>query len=411
MRYIIYTLLAVGLTFGLLQLDEIDPNNYVKIYLAGYAIEMNVIGFIVATLLLVLTLYVLLRMFRALITAPSRYGRWRNRRKIIVADNDLGSGYLSLIKGDWRAAEKRLTAHADNSPIPYVSYLAAAQAAQEQGKLAERDDYLSRAYKAAPQETLAIGLTKARLHQVAGQWNMARATLEDIHSLGKNNPQYTAMLMQVHQQSKNWQDAKSLLPVARKQDALDEHTLNQIEAQVLAANLDEAIDKDAAWRALSRAQRKSRAVITRYCAYLIEQDRSAEAEKLLKAAMQDAWHDQYLEMFSQLNSKAPAKARRVAEGYLLAQPENPYANLAAGRHAMLEGNSDLAKKYLHAAITFGQLPAAYRWLGELFESLNEGQKALKLFKSGLLAHEKRARTPSSLAFDGLELDGPTKSQL
>lgn len=397
MRYLVYTLLAVGLAFGLLQLDEIDSNNYVKIYLAGYAIEMNAIGFIVAALLLVLVLYVALRTLRALITAPRRYGKWRNRRKVRVADNDLGSGYLSLIKGDWRAAEKRLTAHADNSLIPYVSYLAAAQAAQEQGKLAERDDYLSRAYKAAPQETLAIGLTKARLHQVAGQWNMARATLEDIQSLGEANPQFTAMFMQVHQQSRNWQDAKTLLPIARKQGALDEITLDKIEVQVLAASIDEAIDKDTAWRALSRTQRKSSAVITRYCAYLIEQDRSAEAEKILKAAMQDTWNDQYLEIFSQLNSKAPAKARRVAEGFLLAQPENPYANLAAGRHAMQEGNTELAKKYLHAAISFGQLPAAYRWLGELFESLDQGHKALELFKSGLTAKEQQASMPAALA--------------
>ena len=155
MRYIVYTLLAVGLAFGLLQVAELDPDNYVKIYLAGYAIEMNVIGFIVASLLFVLVLYVLLRLLRSIISAPGRFGKWRKRRKIIIADNDLGSGYLSLIKGDWRAAEKRLTAHADSSPIPYVSYLAAAQAAQEQGKLAERDDYLSRAYKAAPKENLS----------------------------------------------------------------------------------------------------------------------------------------------------------------------------------------------------------------------------------------------------------------
>ena len=404
MRYIVYTLLAVGLAFGLLQVAELDPDNYVKIYLAGYAIEMNVIGFIVASLLFVLVLYVLLRLLRSVISAPGRFGKWRKRRKIIIADNDLGSGYLSLIKGDWRAAEKRLTAHADNSPIPYVSYLAAAQAAQEQGKLAERDDYLSRAYKAAPKETLAIGLTKARLHQVAGQWNMARATLEDIQSLGKNNPQYTAMLMQVHQRSKNWQDAKTLLPNARKQEALSAQALDDIEDQVLAASLDEAIDMDAAWKALPRAQRKKNAVITRYSTFLIEQDRSDEAEKILKASMKTNWDDRYLELFSHLKTKAAGKTRRTAEGWLLAQPENPYANLAAGRQAMLEGDNELAKKYLHAAISFGQLPDAYRWLGELFENLEERNKALQLFKSGLLAND-----PKNLAQSKAALSGPKVS--
>ncbi len=393
MRFLIYILLAVAIAFGLLQLDQIDSNNYVKVYLAGYSVEMNVLGFLVLTVLAVMVIYFLIYLVRTVLTAPSRLTRWRKRRKVVIADKDLGSGYLSLIKGDWRSAEKRLTAHADSSPIPYVSYLAAAQAAQEQGKLAERDEYLSRAYKAAPKETLAIGLTKARLHQVAGQWNMARATLEDIQEIGKNNPQFTAMLMQVHEQAGSWQDAKQLMPIARKQGALSVEKLDEIEEQVLIASLDEAIDMDAAWKSLSRAQRKKPALITKYCTFLLEQKRSAEVEKLIRLAMKAAWDDRYLEIYSHVEPASAVKSRRAAEGWLLAQPENPYANLAAGRHAMLEGNTELAKKYLHAAINFGQLPNAYRWLGELFENADERNRALQLFKSGLLANSGSSAQP------------------
>ena len=400
MRYVIYTLLAASLAIGLLLLLQVYPDNYVKVYLGGYVVEMSFTGFTILAVLGVILFYMLVRAMRAIIFAPVLFGRWRQRRKVIISDRDLGSGYLSLIKGDWRAAEKRLTAHADDSPIPYVSYLAAAQAAQEQGKLTKRDEYLSRAYKAAPKETLAIGLTKARLHQAAGQWNMARATLEDIYSLGKNNPQFTAMLMQVHQQSENWVDAKALLPTARKQHALPEAELDNIDDQVYMASLATAIDLDAAWKALPRAQRKKAKVIAQYCRHLIDAGRHTEAEKLLISAMKQEWSDEVVELFSKIESKAPAKARRTAEGWLMAQPDNAYANLAAGRHAMQEGNTDLAKKYLQSSITCGQLPEAYRLLGEIFEATDERVKALQLFKTGLAVRAEQTGT-NPLALNAL----------
>ena len=392
MRYFLYTLLAAGLAVGFLLLSQVYPDNYVKVYLGGYVVEMSFIGFLMLATIGVISFYFLVRFVRTIIFAPTLFGRWRQRRKVIVSDRDLGSGYLSLIKGDWHAAEKRLTVHADDSPVPYVSYLAAAQAAQEQGKLTQRDEYLSRAYKAAPKETLAIGLTKARLHQAAGQWNMARATLEDIYSLGKNNAQYTAMLMQIHQHSGNWADAKALLPLARKQQALPDEQLQKIDDEVYIESLKTAIDLDAAWKALPRAQRKKSNIIARYCGHLIEAQRDAEAEKLIVSAMKNEWDDNLVELFARLDSKSPVKARRVAEGWLMAQPDNAFANLAAGHHALAEKNTELAKKYLQAAITFGQLPEAYRLLGELFESADERAKALQLFKSGLLVKQDEPST-------------------
>ena len=383
MRWFFYLLLAIGAAVGLLWIAQTDPFNYVTVYLAGYAIEMSAIGFLLLMGLSVITLYALVRIVHALFRAPKDWGRWQQRRRVALSDQDLGSGYLSLIKGDWKNAEKRLTAHADDSHIPYVNYLAAAQAAQEQGKLTQRDEYLSKAYKAAPKETLAIGLTKARLHQVAGQWNMARATLEDLVDAGRNNAQFTAMLMQTYEQSGSWSDAKGLLPVARKQKALPDAVLDQIEDEVHKASLDGAIDLDAAWRALPRSHRKKTSVMATYCEHLIRSKRDAEAEKHIVSAMKQSWDDTLVALFARLNPKSAVKARRVAEGWMLAQPDNAWVNLAAGQHAIHEGNMALAKKYLQASIAQGALPEAYRLLGEVFEGEGERGKALELFRSGL----------------------------
>ena len=382
LRYFIYLVVGIAVGFALIQLGKLDTANYVKIYLAGYVVEMSVQALLVSLLVLTLLSYALIRLTKLIIDSPFLISRWRARRSIQLADADLGSGYLALIKGDWQSAEKRLTAHADDSPIPYVSYLAAAQAAQEQGKFAERDSYLSKAYKAAPQERFAIGLAKARLHQMAGQWNMARATLEDVEPLGKNNAQFTAMLMQCHQHAEDWREADLLLARAKKQTALPAETLEQIEHHVIEHRLRTSPDMDTAWKSLTKAQRLVPANLLTYIEYLQSKDRHTEAEKLIVAGMKHAWQDDLIAAYGKLDPKSAKKSRRVVEGWLLAQPDHALANYAAGRFAMLEGEHDLAKQYLQSAINQGQVPAAYQLLGEMFEA-QDNTKAIKLYKAGL----------------------------
>ena len=173
MRAFIVILLAFVAAYGVLHLAEIDPNNYVQIVFANYLIKISIIQFIVLVAVITIALYFIIRIASLLLRTNIIWRRWREKKNTKKAQAALGVGYLSLIKGDWLRAEKSLTSQSDHSTIPYVNYLAAAQAAQEQGKISSRDDYLSAAIKAAPKERFAIGLTKARLHQKAGQLDKA----------------------------------------------------------------------------------------------------------------------------------------------------------------------------------------------------------------------------------------------
>ena len=125
-------------------------------------------------------MYFALWLLRKLWRSPKTFAKWRGQRNHDKAEQDFGAAYLSLIKGDWERAENLLLKKSSHSGIPYVNYLAAAQAAQEQGLLITRDEYLKEAYKSAPKERLAIGLTKAKLHQRAGQMEQALATLKRL---------------------------------------------------------------------------------------------------------------------------------------------------------------------------------------------------------------------------------------
>lgn len=314
MRFLLLILFAAIFGYGAFLVGQIEPGNYVKIYAGSYLLELNLLSFVLLVLVSVLALYFLIRLFRITWKAPKSFSAWRTRNKSKQASRALGAGYLSLIKGDWRSAEKSLTTKSDSSSIPYVNYLAAAQAAQEQARLTERDEYLNAAFKAAPKERLAIGLIKARLHQSAGQYEQAEATLNDIADLGRKNAQFTAMLMQTYQQTGQWAKANELVSVARKQSALPNEVLDQIADKSYSSVLKSAADKEKAWKALPREQRKRIDNISEYANYLIGSGEDGAAEKLIRTTLKGDWSDQLVSVYGSLNTGKPAKLRRVVEG-------------------------------------------------------------------------------------------------
>lgn len=393
MRLIILVLIACAFGYGVLQIDKIDPDNYVKMYLGSYVVEVKVLGFLLLLLALVIVLYFTLWLFRVIWRSPKTLAKWQGRRNQDKAEGQLGAGYLSLIKGDWRKAETQLTKNSQHSRLPYVNFLAAAQAAQQQGRIEQRDEYLKAAYEAAPKERLAIGLTKARLHQQAGQIDQALATLQDIQAQGSKNPQYTAMLLQAHEQNSDWQQAQALLPAAKKQAALPDQVLDEIRAKIHLNALVDASDLDAAWRALPRDQKKNPQNVAVYARALADKGEADTAEKIIRATLKSTWSDELADIYGSLATDKPAKALRRVEGWLMARPENARLNLAAGRLAVAAKNDEAARNYLQKAITEGQLPEAYALLGEVYEGSNESGKALQLYRAGMSAASTGPDTP------------------
>lgn len=383
MRLLLLILFAAIAGYSAFLVGQIEPGNYVKIYAGSYLIELNLLSFILLVVVSVFTLYFMIRLFRIIWKAPKSFSSWRLRSNKKRATQALGAGYLSLIKGDWRSAEKSLTTKSDSSSIPYVNYLAAAQAAQEQGRLAQRDDYLNAAFKAAPKERLAIGLIKARLHQSAGQYEQAEATLLDIQDIGHKNAQYTAMLLQIYQHTGQWVKANELLGVARKQSALPEGVLDDIANQAYSSTLSDADDVGAAWNLLPRNQRKRVDNILLYAADLTDNGDDAAAEKLIRATLKNQWSDALVRLYGTLDTGKPAKLLRIVEGWLMARPESAELNLAAGQFSLQQSELDKAKEYLQRAIELGQLPKAYSLLGQAYEASNDSGKALQLYRSGM----------------------------
>ena len=92
----------------------------------------------------------------------------------------------------------------EDGPIPVLGYLAAAYAAQQQGRLENRDQYLAKAGEADLAGSLAVGLTRARLQMNAQQWQEALATLQSLKSQQPRHPRVLQYLLEVYQALSDW---------------------------------------------------------------------------------------------------------------------------------------------------------------------------------------------------------------
>jgi len=388
MRALLVIFLGCVAGFWALNIGKLDPDNYVKMYISNYVIEVSVLQFLILLLVSVIVLYFIIRVLSLVFRSFSLFTNWRQKKSAQSAQAALGSGYLSLIKGDWVRAEKSLISKSEHSGLAYVNFLAAAQAAQEQGKITARDDYLNAAYKAAPAERFAIGLTKARLHQKAGQLDQALATLQDIKPEGHKNAQYTAMLVQTYEQMNDWQGVEKVLPLARKLKALPVPVLDYMLHNVYAVALSETADKSLAWNRLPKAEKKNPENVALYAAYLLSQDNTSEAEKLIRSTLKSLHSDELVSIYGSIETTSPNKLKRVVDGWLMARPENAQLHLAAGRFALLDNDVEPAITHLQRAIDFGQLSLAYSLLGETYEKTGKSVDALKVYRDGMLAASK-----------------------
>src|SRR3569832_245512 len=93
-----------------------------------------------------------------------RRRRWRRHRRNAMVQHTYLRGMIALAEGHWQEAEKWLLKHVHHSETPALHYLAAAEAAEEQGSHVRRDSYLRAALTQDPRTEVAVGLAQARYY-------------------------------------------------------------------------------------------------------------------------------------------------------------------------------------------------------------------------------------------------------
>jgi HemY protein len=367
-----------------------DPG-FLLVKYGDYSMETSLAFGIIAVAIIALLVHFVFKLIGGIWHLPLSVKRQSQSRRFTKSRRLLNQGLIDFAEGRFAQAENNLIKLVDYSENPLLHYLAAARAAQQQGKYDERDSYLKAAHEAKPEAEIAIGVTQAELQLAHHQNEQALATLTHLRSIAPRHDHLIQLIAKVHYQLEDWNALADLLPDIRNKKLLKDEKLKVMETAAYKGFLDMSADTnsrsrlDFAWGKVPKAVQAD-ADILNHCVRLYNKAnwQLVSAEQLIVKSLDRQWHDGLIETYGQLSASDASIQLKQAEKWLADYGENEHLLLALGRICIRAKLLGKAQGYLEASIGVNKMPAACLALAELFrEHLLQQDKSADYYKQGL----------------------------
>jgi HemY protein len=360
----------------------LQDRGYVLIEFRGYVVEMSVPALVV----LLVAAYALVRAGIALWRAPRRLGAAVAERRARGAGDKLTRGLIQLSRGDWARGERLLTRSIRGSDAPLPHYLMAARAAQHQGSIERRNEWLKLAFEALPDAEGAILMTQAELQAANGEHEAALASLRRITEKQPDNPIAVGLLAKTYHMLGDERALLELLPQLSKADLEPGEKAALIVAALEAASA--ASDFDEAglatrWAQVAGEWRQSPGVLAWRARALDVLGKGDQAESELRKALKREWHPELVRAYGEITTSDRRKQLKQAEGWLKEHAEDGVLLLSAARLCLANELWGKARSYLESSLAVSPDAGAYALYGKLLAQLGEDQAAAAAYKRGL----------------------------
>lgn len=358
-----------------------DPG-YVVISFRGYLIEMSVPVLLALFFLTIVSAWLIVKLFRA----PRKLGEAAGRYRTGRAGQNLTRGVIEVAEGNFAKGERLLARSADVSDAPLLNYLQAARAAHLLGEDERRDRWLREAYENLPEAANAVLLTQAELQLDQAQYEPALATLRQIEENSPNQSHALALLGRLYYRLEDWSHLSELLPKLRKYGRLDDAMLTRWSLRAHQEHLESSADGEAvlaAWKNVSKNQRKDLGLLETYYSSLIRTGLHALAEKELAADLRREWRPELVRLFGIVEGSDAPRQLKKAENWLRNHSDDAELLLAAARLCLRNELWGKARSYLETVISIRPTPEAYQDYGRLLNRLGEGDAAAEAYRAGL----------------------------
>jgi len=408
-RWLLVSLLALVAAVAL-GLRAGSDTGFVLVHSGPWLVQANLTLAVAALVVLFIVVYALVRAAAGLLRSPRRLRRWLRIRRRRRAQARLTQGLLALAEGRWARAEKRLLAGAEASEAPLLHYLGAARAAQGQGAYARRDAHLHRAHASTPSSEVAVALTQAELQLGQARREQALATLTHLHPRVEGHEHVERLLLRVSRELGDWRTVLGLIPALRRRRVLDRDVARGLEVEAHAALLERApadlAEAQRAWEEVPAPLRAREELLALHACRLIELGAGAEAERLLRGALESGWKDSLGYLYGLAEGPDPKRQLALVERHLEQRPGNAVLLLTLGRLCTRCGLWGKGRSYLEASVGFDERPETYRALADLLARMDEEEAAAECARKGLVAATGEGADPArvrSLAGIGASL--------
>ncbi len=389
-KWLLRILVIIIIALGAVLLVRDDPG-FVLIKYRDYSVETSLAFGIVALILTVVLIYFAVRFLRAAWRLPNSMKQHSQNRRFDKSRKLLNQGLIDLAEGRFEQAEVNLIKLVEYSESPLLHYLAAARAAQLQGKHDARDSYLKAAHEARPEAEIAIGVTQAELQLAHQQNEQSLATLNHLRGIAPRHDYILMLLARVYTELEDWPALVELLPEIRKKKLFEESKLKQMEYKGYKGCLSETAAKsdkpamEKAWNNIPGAQQSDPELIIHYVGLLNRQGFfTHHAEQLVVGSLNRQWDDSLVEIYGLYHASNTNEQLKQAEKWLADYDQNEHLLLALGRICIRARLWGKAQGYLEASIGVNPLPATCLALAELFsDHLQQPDKAAQCYQKGL----------------------------
>lgn len=382
---ILVAIIIAGLIFG----PEVSGSKgYVLVAMGNYTIETSVSKAIIIGVLFYLVLLGIEWLFLKTLGISRQSYDWLRGRNVRKARKNTYAGMLALAEGDYKNAERLTANSATHSDTPLLNYLAAAEAAQEQGDNAKRDTYLKQAQENSD-NSFAIGLTQAKFHLRQGQYEEAHAALSLLHNKQPKHQQVLKLLSETYQQLGEWQKLLDLLPSLRKAGLITSDDADQLELTAYVGIFQQLAKQEGShglqvyWNKMSRKLKAEPSLIAAIGEQLIALDDHDAAKIILLNSVKKSAPNNILAVINQLKLPDYQDLINSLENGRKKFPSSAALESAYAQCQVKAGNIELAIKAYQSAIELTPNADDYYQLGLLLEQQEATNEAQQCFKQGL----------------------------
>lgn len=361
---------------------------YVLVNYGPWVIETTVAVLVIGVGLWFLLVYVVLKLLAIVVRLPSSVREAVDRRRQDRARGSFEAGLLTLFEGNWKRAEVELVRRVADHRAAHLNYMAAARAAQRQGAIDRRDQYLRLAALNRPEHEFATLLSAGEMQHQQGDHAAARATALRLRERDPNHPFAVELLAESLAALGEWEALRQLLaePVARA--ALDPPRYEALSIRGLEALMQAAVDAarldqlKALWDGAG-AHQQHPGLRLAYARGLARLNADAEAMALITQILDREWDAPLAVLYGGLHANDPLTQLAAVEHWLGLYGAKPELLQVAGRVCLSNKLWGKARSYLEAGLAAAPTAQGYLDLARLCQDTRQPEEAAKYYRQGL----------------------------
>ncbi len=289
-------LFALAVAFAVA--GQLDTGHVLIVY-EPYRIDISLNFFVVASLLVLLLLYMLMRIAHGLSALPLGFKGYRTRSKEAGAQAALQDALNHAFSGHFEEVEKAARRAALSANNRDAASLIAAHAAHFRQDVVEREVWLAR--ELPPKWQDAKSVHTAFLYAEANKAQAALDALANATPSTLRSSHAQRIALRAHRQLKHWPEVLRCIALLERHDGikplLARHLRVQAVEQLLEAHRDTAPTLLTCWNGLSAIERSAPASVECVIRLLLKLGDTRSAQHLIESALETKWNSKLLRFY------------------------------------------------------------------------------------------------------------------